>query len=100
MQTIENHKPVQIAKDEVYSALYGLLRLIAGYGEWQKVNGCEEHERTRCLIDKTLQDITSANQHPETVDSKTLTSLTRKLKAYHQLLLLENFCFKEVDWED
>lgn len=100
MQLLE--KPVKrqnlTPKEEIHSALYGLLRLIAGYAEWQKVEGVTDEERSQRLIESTINDIAEGNSNLGDKDTKALTAYARKLKAYQQLQLLETFCLREVDW--
>ena len=89
----------ETTKNEVHSALFGLLRLIAGYAEWQKVLNTPEDEKAEKLILITLSEISVLNMDLNNADPSRISALTRKLKAYQQIRLLQKFAFEEVDWE-
>jgi hypothetical protein len=82
---------------EVKSALYGLLRMIAGYAEWQRVLDAPEEDKAEKLVIVTLAEISLLNTDLN-ADPARINALTRKLKAYQQIRLLQKFAFDEVEW--
>ena len=88
----------ETTQSEVHSALYGLLRMIAGYEEWQKVQSAQDDEKAEKLIVITLSEISVLNANLTNADPKRINALTRKLKAYQQIRLLQKFAFDEVEW--
>lgn len=90
---------IQTTKEEVRSALYGLLRMIAGYQEWQKVITAPDEQKSEKLCLVTIAELSVLNMDINNSDPKQISSLTRKLKAYQQIRALEKFCFEEVEWD-
>lgn len=89
----------ETSKNEVQTALYGLLRMIAGYAEWQKVTNTPDDEKAEKLCIITLSEISVLNSDLSNADPNRISALTRKLKAYQQIRLLQKFAFDEVDWD-
>jgi len=90
---------IETTKTEVRAALYGLLRMIAGYSEWQKVESAADDEKSEKLCLVTIAELSLLNKDINNADQKQIGSLTRKLRAYQQIRLLEKFCFEEVEWD-
>jgi hypothetical protein len=83
---------------ELKSALYGVLRLVCGYKDWKEVEYLQDHERIPTLIQLTTDEVARLNADLN-ADPKVLSQAMRKLRAYQQLNVVDNFCFKEVDWD-
>jgi len=96
--TYEPTKMRETTQSEVHSAIYGLLRMISGYEEWQKVLSAADHDKAEKLIMITLSEISVLNADLNNADPKRISALTRKLKAYQQIRLLQKFAFDEVEW--
>jgi hypothetical protein len=86
-------------QSELQSAIYGLLRLVAGYQEWKLVEDLDQDQWTQTLLQNTTKELSEVNADPLNADPKRQNQLIRKLRAYQQVALLENFCFKEVEWD-
>ena len=86
-------------KSEVTNALYGILRMIAGYAEWQKVQETPDDEKAEKLCIITISELSVLNMDINNADQKRISALTRKLRAYQQIRLLQKFAFEEVEWE-
>jgi hypothetical protein len=86
-------------KSEVVNALYGLLRMIAGYAEWQKVQDTPDDEKAEKLCIITISELSVLNMDINNADQNRISALTRKLRAYQQVRLLQKFAFEEVDWD-
>ena len=87
-------------RTEIRSAVYGLLRMVAGHKEWLNVGSLDLDQRSSALINSVLTDLTEANASSLNEDALLAQSLTRKLRAYQQLRLLEKFCLEEIIWDD
>jgi hypothetical protein len=85
-------------KSEVTNALYGILRMIAGYAEWQKVQETPDDEKAEKLCIITISELSVLNMDINNADQKRISALTRKLRAYQQIRLLQKFAFEEVEW--
>ena len=90
---------IETTQEQLRAALYGLLRLIAGYSEWQKVISAPDSEKSEKLCLLTIAELNVLNMDIANADQKLIGSLTRKLKAYQQIRLMEKFCFDEVEWD-
>ena len=86
-------------KSEVTNALYGILRMIAGYAEWQKVQETPDDEKAEKLCIITISELSVLNMDINNADQKRISALTRKLRAYQQIRLLQKFALEEVEWE-
>ena len=80
-------------KEDLQSAVYGLSRLVAGFKDWSEVSSVPNEDKLQVLFKQTAEEINNGAELAEH------TSLLRKLRAYSQLLQLQRFCFKEIDWE-
>ena len=85
-------------KSEVTNALYGILRMIAGYAEWQKVQETPDDEKAEKLCIITISELSVLNMDINNADQKCISALTRKLRAYQQIRLLQKFALEEVEW--
>lgn len=85
-------------KSEVTNALYGILRMIAGYAEWQKVQETPDDEKAEKLCIITISELSVLNMDINNADQKRISALTRKLRAYQQIRLLQKFALEEVEW--
>ena len=98
-----NHTTTQPMREttqpELKSALYGLLRLVAGYQDWRLVEDLPQDEWVGVLIQNTMEALNRLNADVLNADPKDQRQLLRKLGAYQQVATLENFCFKEVEWD-
>jgi hypothetical protein len=90
---------IETTQSELRSAIYGLLRMIAGYKEWQKVLSAPDEQKSEKLCLVTIAELSVLNSDINNSDPKEISALTRKLKAYQQIRTLEKFCFDEVDWD-
>ena len=88
----------ETSQQEVRAALFGLLRMIAGYAEWQKVQDTPDDEKAEKLCIITLAEIGTLNMDLNNADPNRISALTRKLKAYQQIRLLQKFSLSEVEW--
>lgn len=96
----QQNKPMrETTKEDLQSALYGLLRLVSGYQDWKLVENAPKEEWVKLLIEYTTKDLVAQNSDPINSDPKKVSQLMRKLKAYQQVALLESFCFAEVEWD-
>lgn len=86
-------------QSELQSAIYGLLRLVAGYQEWKLVENIDQSQWVQTLLNNASQELADLNADPLNADPKRQSQLLRKLRAYQQVALVENFCFKEVEWD-
>lgn len=84
-------------RENIESAIYGLARLVAGYESWKEVDDIPYQEKITALANSARADFSEGFDE---ADQKAQASLMRKLRAYHQLLQLERFCFDEVEWDD
>lgn len=83
----------------LHSAIYGILRLIAGYKDWQTISdNPNNREWLPTLINDTTKQLAEVSADFQNVDPKVQAQLMRKLKGYQQLALIEKFCFDEVEW--
>jgi hypothetical protein len=89
----------ETSKDELTSALWGLLRMIAGYAEWQRVRDVPDQNKAEQLCMISIAELNELNQDIMTADQRRIDALTRKLKAYQQIRLLQKFMFDEVEWD-
>ena len=80
-------------KEDLQSAVYGLSRMVAGFKDWSEVSSVPNEDKLQVLFKQTAEEINNGGELAEH------TSLLRKLRAYSQLLQLQRFCFKEIDWE-
>lgn len=88
----------ETTKPELKSALYGVLRLIAGYQDWKLVEHLPTDEYLPTLLAHTSQQVSDLSADLN-ADPKAVNQVMRKLKAYQQLSLVDNFCFNEVEWD-
>jgi hypothetical protein len=88
----------ETTQTELKSALYGVLRIVCGYKDWKLIEHLEDHEWIPTLIQSTTEEVVKLNADPN-VDPKLMSQYMRKLRAYQQLSVVDNFCFKEVEWD-
>jgi hypothetical protein len=86
-------------KTTATNALQGVVRLVAGYDQWQQVEGLESHNRLEALTRLTLGDLQTLQNSPSGLDGKVLGQLTRKLNAYKNLTTVQQVLLNEVDWD-
>ena len=98
-----NHTTTQPMREtsqaDLRSSLYGLLRLVAGYQDWRLIEDLPQDEWLPTLISHTMESINQLNADVLNADPKEQRQLLRKLGAYQQVATIENFCFKEVEWD-
>lgn len=90
--------PQLTERKDAMSALNGLVRLVAGYANWEQVQDLLTEDRLAGLTKLCLDDLQRVNDNPAGLDGKALGQLTRKLKAYQQLTTLQNVLQNEVEW--
>ena len=98
--TTANENVRSTSKEELETAIYGLLRLISGYSEWEKVERTPRGQKSYSLINTTLANISQLHTSASPEGNKQINQLTRKLNAYNQIRLLEKFYLDEVIWDD
>lgn len=87
-------------KKTATSALYALVRLVAGYDQWEQVQGLDNETKLEGLQKLTLQTMQDLNNNPAGLDAKVLGQVTRKLRAYQNLNTLQQVLLNEVDWDN
>ena len=91
---------IETTRHDLYAAFYGIVRLVAGWQDWNTVEELPNEEKLPTLLNSTLDSFRALSEDPLNADPKVQNQVTRKLKAYQQLQLLEKFCFTEVIWDD
>lgn len=90
---------IETNRHDLEAALYGILRLVSGWQDWKVVEELPNDQKLPVLVEKTLSEFRKLSEDPLNADPKVQNQVTRKLKAYQQLQLLEKFCFHEVIWD-
>lgn len=88
----------ETSQHDLKAAIYGILRLVAGYQDWKLLDNVDRSEYLSTLIEHTGAEVAALSTDLN-ADPKVLNQAMRKLKAYQQINLIENFCLREVDWD-
>ena len=91
---------IETNRHDLDAAFYGIVRLVAGWQDWKTVEELPNPDKLPTLLNSTLDSFRTLSEDPLNADPKVQNQVTRKLKAYQQLQLLEKFCFTEVIWDD
>ena len=85
-------------RGDLEAAIYGIARLVSGWQDWKLVEDVPDTEKIKRLSDLTMSKLNELQADLTNVDPKLQNSVMRKVRAYQQLLLIESFCFDEVEW--
>lgn len=100
MITLEPIQPImrETKPEDLKAAVYGIARLVAGWNDWKLVEDIPQENRIAKLSELSTKELLDLQIDIANMDPKKQNQVLRKVRAYQQLLLIEKFCFDEVEW--